>query len=94
MEKLQLTAPIAPPSISDWAITSMRMDWETANITVELKGTNGERQAFSYDGATALNLIRALNTANLSTKSLQRRIFERLISDNLLVGTVAGIPDL
>lgn len=42
----------------------------------------------------ALALILALNKANLSVKSLQKRIMERLLTDQkLAAGSIGGAPD-
>jgi hypothetical protein len=41
----------------------------------------------------ALNLMIALNKANLTVKSLQRRVLEQLAADGLLAGSVTGTPD-
>ncbi len=40
------------------------------------------------------NAMVALNTANLSIKSPQRRILERLVADGKLTGSIAGTPDV
>ena len=43
--------------------------------------------------ATGATLITALNTANLSTRSLRQRIMDRLIADcPAIAGTVTGTP--
>ncbi len=48
---------------------------------------------FRYEGSIAMTLLLALNTANLTIKSLERRVLERLIADGLLAGAVTGLPD-
>ena len=37
-------------------------------------------------------LLTGLNKADLSAKSLERRIYERLIADGVITGTIAGVP--
>ena len=47
----------------------------------------------AYDGALAASLIAALNTANLSTKSLERRVVERCQADGKIgAGSMTGSP--
>jgi len=45
------------------------------------------------DRTKAHNLMVALNKANLTIKSLQKRILEQLTTDGLLLGTVNGTPE-
>jgi hypothetical protein len=70
-------------------------------ITIVVVGDDGVALSAAYptppphgsgqpSGATLLN---ALNTANLSTNSLVKRIFNRLVADGYISGTVSGTPD-
>lgn len=70
---------------------ALLLDWENARITVSLVGEGGHRKKVVYDGV--LTLLKALNTANLSTKSLHKRLLEKLVADGYLVGTISGTPD-
>lgn len=64
--------------------------------------TSGRRAGFEYNdtspglgptGTTTADLITALNKANLSVKSLERRILERLQTDGRIgTGTISGTP--
>ena len=94
-ETLNLTTAEVTPAIttSDYHVIYISFDWERALILIAVRGTHGERREFRYEGDTATTLMVALNKINLSTKSLQRRILERLDSDGLLLGTVSGSPD-
>lgn len=95
METITLTSPEVQPQIvtADYRVRRLVLDVEAPAIIIQVRGTNGEAKEFSYQGATAQALLQALNTANLTTKSLQRRILEKLIADGKLVGTVTGTPD-
>lgn len=93
MEQINLTAPITTPNLSDYRVVYLAFDWDHPSITITLRGTNGERKNWSYSGATATTLMVALNKANLSVKSLHRRVIEQLQADGVLVGTIAGSPD-
>lgn len=103
-EALVLTTPEVRPAVSttDYRVVYLGLDWEGKQIVIRLRGTNGESRSFTYGGrlaatpearADALAMMVALNTANLSTRSLQRRILERLVADGKLTGTVSGTPD-
>lgn len=95
METLSLTTPETVPAITttDYRVIVLHLDLEGAQIAIHLRGTNGERREFRYEGAEATQLLVALNKANLSIKSLQRRILEKLIADGKLAGNVTGAPD-
>jgi hypothetical protein len=95
MESLTLTTPETKPAINttDYRVVFLSLDWEQARITIRVRGTNAESKGFLYEGGTALTLMTALNKIDLSIKSLQRRILERLIADGLLLGSIAGVPD-
>ncbi len=68
------------------------LDRQLIEIVIRENGGSGHR-LFTYEGSTAVTLILALNKANLSITSLQRRILERLVADGKLTGTVSGTPD-
>jgi hypothetical protein len=88
-EKLTLTAPISKPSIAEWSIAKFEVNVENAEIVVTVKGDNGEYKTVRYESAATL--INSLNTANLTIKSLRRRILERLQADGHLgAGNFSG----
>jgi len=93
-EKLTLTTPISV-SKTGWDITSMFIDVQGSRIIVSLLSNNGEVLVKTYDASTTPTgafLISNLNTANLTTRSLLQRVFDRLITDGAFVGTVTGTP--
>ena len=94
-ETIVLTAPEVVPAITttDYRVIRLLLEFEHAEISIHLRGTNGERKEFRYEGTEATNLMVALNKANLTVKSLQRRILEKLIADGKLQGAVSGVPD-
>mgnify|MGYP001616514537 FL=1 len=94
METLQLTAAETEPSTPDYQIDSLTLDWAAARIRVELRCVaTGKRKAFDYVGATAITMMKALNTANFSTQSLHARVLSRLVTDGTLSGIVIGSTD-
>lgn len=93
-EQLNLTTPVTRSSTSSYIIDSIHLDWSNKVITIILLDTvTGEKPVFSYYGVVAQNMMIALNKVNLSITSLQKRVFQQLITDGKLSGTVSGIPD-
>lgn len=92
-EIITLASPITMPSITDYRVVQLTFDWTNPAIGIGLRGSNGESAQFQYTGAQATALMIALNKANLSVKSLHRRVIEQLIADGKLAGTVSGSPD-
>ena len=104
-EDLILTTPEVIPQITttSYRVVGLNLQWERTTIVIHVRGTNGELKQFQYGGnepstppaekTKALNLMIALNKANLTIKSLQRRVLEQLATDGLLVGAVSGSPD-
>ena len=93
-EQVNLTVPITKPSINSYKIDSIVLNVTGATITIILiDPISGEKPVFSYYGVTATNMMNALNKANLSVTSLQKRIFQQLITDGKILGTVSGVPD-
>ena len=96
-EQVNLTAPITPPTLSNYKVEKLDLDLgqveALAEIFILLRGTNGGVFIYRYSGATARTLILQLNVVNLSTTSLQKRILQRLIADGVLSGTITGTPD-
>jgi hypothetical protein len=91
-ERLTLTTPKPlPPQVVGYTVSSLLLKWEpTPQIVITLKGEDGTYTDQVYEGATATTLLIQLNKVNLSTRSLTQRIFDRLIADGRIVGTVAG----
>lgn len=91
-ETITLTAPIVRPSIGNYTPQSLLVRVSPdPHITVTIMdNASGDVQAFEYPcpppcvfstTAQVTTLITALNTANLATRSLWRRVFDRLLLD-------------
>jgi len=94
-EAIALTTPIARPTLASYAPATLTIDVAPVpRITVVLianVGTVSEtRETFSYPcpspcsfttDAQVASLITTLNTVNLTTRSLWRRVFDRLLLD-------------
>lgn len=91
-ERCDLTTPVTQPTIDNYTVASLTLDWYEARISIILRDNDGKSVHFMYEGATATALMVALNKANLTSNSLQKRIFTQLISDGKLIGTVSGSP--
>lgn len=76
-----------------WNGSALVLDVVASRIDITLIGDGGLTRTHVYTGATADALIVALNKADLVAKSLDQRIFERLIADGKEAGTIAGTPD-
>lgn len=93
MEKLDLTIPIVTSNVTSYKVIRLYLDFPAAYLRIDLMNSNNKELSFEYTGLTATTFMIALNKINLSIKSLQRRILERLITDGFLVGTISGLPD-
>ncbi len=93
-EQLDLASPEqdAPGTVT-WKPILLHLDWERATIKAGFRGDNGEYTSIGYEGAAATTLMISLNKADLSVKSLQRRVMEKAVADGKLSGTISGTPD-
>lgn len=91
MEQVDIT-PVQPPARTHYSISRLTLDWDSACIDITLRDNTGETQTHTYSGAEAKNLMRVLNTANLSNNSLHKRTLAKLIADGKLSGTITGTP--
>ena len=93
-ERLDLASPEqAAPGTITWKPILVHLNWEQGTFKIGFRGDNGEYTSIGYEGTEATTLMRALNRANLSTKSLHRRIMEKAVSDGKLNGTISGAPE-
>ena len=92
-EKLTLAVPVAQTSLNEVEVVFLLLNKFEKKIEIRLQGNTKELLYFYYEGQIALNLMIALNKANLSLKSLERRIIEKLIADGKLAGAIVGVPD-
>lgn len=91
-EELILTVPEVKTN-RDYRVIAIYKHYPDGIFHVDLRGTNGEHFGHEWRGDIARTFIRALNTANLSIKSEERRILDRLVLEGIIVGTVQGSPD-
>ena len=101
-EQIDLTTPETKPSNALYKVSELHffgLDGPAAGkmIHAQLKGANGEVKGHTYNSSTtptAAALLTSLNTANNSAgTSMIKRVYNRLIADGVLDGTVSGTPD-
>jgi hypothetical protein len=104
MEEHLLDTPLVTPPVSTTRVrvVVLTLDLEArltppappGLVLVVLRDEHGVRQQITYTGTEATDLIVFLNKANLSTKSLHKRILEKLEADHKIPpGTIIGAPD-
>jgi hypothetical protein len=107
MEELELTTPVVEPEkvTTTFKVISVLLDLESLLVIptptqsvgpivkLRLKDNLDKPYDYQYTGQTALDMIKFMNTANFTTKSMHKRILERLSADGVLPGTVTGAPD-
>lgn len=95
-EIVTLTTPIVPPTNSTCRLERLTLEPLAGRIYVQTLGTNGEGLSKVYDSTTTptgASLLSVLNTSNNSAgTSLIKRVYNRLITDGVCVGTVSGTP--
>ena len=104
MEELVLTDPVVEPEkvTSKFRVVSLLMNHDTVGSTpgsepglmvITLRDNFDKFYTHQYTGQQAIDYIKFINTANFTTKSMHKRILERLSADGVLPGTVTGAPD-
>lgn len=104
-EEYALTNPEVKPEVvtTKYRIVLVTFNWEAGHIIIHLIKENApERVYCEYGGPMATEaerdeatkMMRNLNTANLTTKSMNKRMMEKLAADGKLPpGTITGVPD-
>lgn len=98
-EVVNLTTPISKPSTATCQLERLELDPATpfanSRIVVDLLCNNGDRISKQYDQfttPTGAALLTTLNRTNNSVgnPSLIAKIYNRLVTDGVIVGTVSG----
>ncbi len=98
-ETVTLTSPITKPNVTALALDKVIIDVTNKSLYITWTGNTGELFSASYptpsigskpSGAT---LLHSLNIANFSVNSMVKQIFNRLIADGEIAGTITGTPD-
>lgn len=101
MEELVLTDPVVVETTkSKFRVISLVLDTDgmpgmepPAMLLINLRDNNNAPYSHTYVGQEAQDFIKFINTANFTTKSLNKRILEKLSNDGILPGTVTGAPE-
>ena len=95
-EQIDLTQPYGTQT-QVWRVQRVTLertlDAEMSYIEVVLHGANGHVFTHAWRGQTADTMLVALNKADLSVKSLHRRIMEKLIADGVIEGSISGAAE-
>jgi hypothetical protein len=94
-ESVSLTTPIVKTATSSCALDVLTLDVTRSAIFATLRCNNGDVVQKTYDGGTTptgASLLTTLNRGNFTTNSLIKAVYNRLIADGVIVGTVAGTP--
>lgn len=94
-ERVDLSVPVTRANTTDYHLERITIDIDASTILVQLKGNNGETLSKAYNSTTTptgASLISTLNTSNNSTTSLIKRVYNRLLADNVIAGSVSGTP--
>lgn len=94
-EIVTLTTPVVKPSTNSCNVDVITLDVINSRIVINLVCNNNERIAKQYDSftnPTGATLLHALNIGNFSTNSLMKAVYNRLITDGVIVGTISGVP--
>lgn len=94
-EELVLTDPIVEPEkvTSNYTIGAMTLSGDEKTVAITLRDNFHQPFYVNYYGAEAIEMIKFLNTANFTTKSMHKRLLEKIAADGVLPGTVQGTPD-
>lgn len=98
-EQFDLDSAIVQTSIASYSIDRIDLNWTDGFIRFWISDNNGEvTKVMIVDGddstATASDLMRTLNKADLTTNSLHKRALNWLSNNGYInSGTVSGTPD-
>ena len=108
-EELDLTTPVVESKTTDtFKVVSIMLNSEMGlaqtipngtppppgMVAITVKDNNGATKAFQYGGLLAQDMIKFINTGDFTTRSLHKRILEKLAANGDIVGTVTGTPDV
>lgn len=102
-ERVTLTAPVAKASATSIQIERITIDVKAKSIYVQWLFDNGDADSAVYTTPAPVDhpaqptgavLFSTLNTSNLTTVSMVKRILQRLQADGYVkAGSIAGTPE-
>lgn len=93
-ELVTLTSPVVTTK-STVHVSYIGFAIDAGTIIVELKDNNGVITAKVYDATTTptgASLLTTVNTSDNRTVSLIKKVYNRLIADGVITGSVSGTP--
>lgn len=94
-ELVTLSVPVVKTSTSSCALDYLTLDVGNSRILVVLKCNNADVIQKVYDDTTTPKgaaLLTNLNRGNFSTNSLIKAVYNRLIQDSVITGSISGTP--
>lgn len=99
-ERIDLQTPVPRPSTQNCTLDYLIFDpdlqtFANSRIEAVLKCNSGELVSKVYDATTVptgATLLSQINTSDNRTVSMVRKIYNRLVLDGVIVGSVAGTP--
>lgn len=96
-ERVDLSVAETKPNCTFYELERLTIDVKAKTILAQLLGTNGESKSVVYNSQstpTGASLLSSLNTSNNSTgTSLIKRVYNRLLTDGVIAGSVSGSAD-
>jgi|SRR6185295_5375661 len=102
-EILTLTTPITKPTTTAFHLQRLTLDIDAKSILVQWLGDDGLAASAAYptpapadhpSQPTGATLLNSLNTGNMTTTSLVKKVYQRLQTDGYIAaGTITGTPD-
>lgn len=94
-EQIDLTTPdfADPRTTTHYRVAVLQLSMAQQRLVIVLEGENNVTKTFHYRDQEAVDMMIFLNKANLSVKSLHRRVLEKLIADGHIEGSISGTPD-
>lgn len=93
MEQVTLATAVPRSSITTYKVAHLSLDVIGQVVEMTAISNVGTTVSRRVTGATAVSLMSQLNTANLSVKSLQKRVLEYMAAAGDFTGTISGTPD-
>lgn len=95
-ELVSLTTPVTYINTSQYHLSSLLLDVDNLQITATLVAPSPAapiiKSYTSRTNPTGATLLHSLNTSNFTVNSLIKTVYNRLITDSVITGTVSGTP--
>jgi len=87
-ERIELTTPVVK-TVASYEVVELSLRWKPdCEIMLNLKGSDDSARSERIAGQEACDLLSGWSKNDIAGKSIQRRVFEYLITQGKLSGTV------